>query len=834
MIALTPEARINRVNLLRRAAEGGGPQTNGIVSLEVRDSAGGLVLDLECVFPLPAAPDDVRAADISITGGVRRPRVAVTGVSADGNVLHVGVERRGDFSDYTLRIARDGAPLPGFDPLLSEIVFGFRRECEAGFDCQRDPVVSSDPLPTAPIDYLARDYQGFRRLMLDRLAVLMPGWKEPGEASMEVTLVEMLAHAADRLAYAQDAVATESYLETARLRASAKRHAKLVDYAMHDGCNARTFVHIRMRAPHTEGEAVTATVKAGARFMTRSEGVAVAGRETPAAQQAQLGGATIHEAMADGALSSVRNRIIIHDYIGALTALPRGATGMAVADPGRLLELAAGDLLLIEQVAEPDTGDAASDFTRRHVVRLTGVTTGTDPVGQRDDGGNPVPLDLLHLTWSAADALPDALPLARVTTSDVIDGIAPGPDQPTLVARGNIVPVDHGASIGEETVLPLRRPGRRRVVIPLPDGSVTQAIPFADDAPASSLLRADPALARPAIFASQTGGDGSLVPWQIVPDLLDSDSGQAHLVLDVETGAPSVLRSGDGHAGRLPEDDVPMTVRYRVGNGSEGDIGAEALAHLLTDGTTALDGTFRLAFEGQPSDIEQIRNPLPASGIAPETIANVRLRAPIMFKEQRRAVTGADYARFLEDHPMVAAARAVGRWTGSWQAIVLLVDIKGGAPLDAELEADLRAHLERYRLAGHALEFREPVLVPLDLAMRVCVQPDMPRADVEERLLQLFSGAVLPDGTLGLFHPDRFSFGDPIRLSRLVAAAQGVGGVRHVEITRLSRQGGGPVTDGDVLATGTMGFGAYEIPILANDPNYPDRGKVQLTMEGGL
>lgn len=833
MIALGANARIERVNRLRRAAADGGPQTNGIVGLEVDERGDNLFLVLECVFPLPVSPNNVRAVDISISGGVRRPRIAVVRVRADGHILHVQVERRGDFSDYTLRIASNGAPLPGFDPLLSEIVFGFRRECETGFDCQHKPGASHDPLPSAPINYLARDYQGFRRLMLDRLAVLMPGWKEPGAASAEVTLVEMLAHAADRLAYAQDAVATESYLDTARLRASAKRHAKLVDYVMHDGCNARTFVHLRMRAPYPGEGPVTASVHAGARFMTRTAGIAVAGSETPAVQQARLDGAKIYEAMTDCALSSARNRIVIHDYMGALPGLAKGATAMAVADPGHVLGLAAGDLVLIEQVAEPATGDAAPNFERRHVVRLTGVAEAADPVGQFDPDGALVPLELLHLSWAAADALPSDFPLARVTTNDIIDDIAPGPDQPTLVARGNIVAADHGESVGKDTVLPMLKPGRRRVVIPLLERSVTQVIPYATDCPAADLLHADPALARPAIHASQTGGDGSLVPWQIVPDLFDSDSTQPHLVLDIETDAPSVLRSGDGMAGRLPESDVPMVVRYRVGNGTEGDIGAEALAHLLTDGTSALDGSFRLAFSGQPSDIYWVRNPMSTSGVAAETIANVRLRAPIMFKQQRRAVAASDYAKFLESHSQVAAARAVERWAGSWRVIVLLVDMADGVPLSAEIETSFRDHLEPYRLAGHALEFREPVLVPLELAMRVCVQADVPRTDVEEQLLQLFSGSVLPDGTLGLFHADRFSFGEPIRLSRLTAAAQRIDGVRHVEITGMERQGVG-TGNGDVLEIGSMAFGIYEIPILANDRNYPDRGKVRLTMEGGL
>ena len=55
---------------------------------------------------------------------------------------------------------------------------------------------------------------------------------------MGVTLVELLAYVADELSYRQDAVATEAYLDTARSRVSLRRHARLVDYRMHDGCNA--------------------------------------------------------------------------------------------------------------------------------------------------------------------------------------------------------------------------------------------------------------------------------------------------------------------------------------------------------------------------------------------------------------------------------------------------------------------------------------------------------------------------------------------------------------------------------------------------------------------
>ena len=59
-------------------------------------------------------------------------------------------------------------------------------------------------------------------------------------------LAELIAYVGDHLSYQQDAVATEAYLETARSRISLRRHALLVDYRVHDGCNARAWVRLQV------------------------------------------------------------------------------------------------------------------------------------------------------------------------------------------------------------------------------------------------------------------------------------------------------------------------------------------------------------------------------------------------------------------------------------------------------------------------------------------------------------------------------------------------------------------------------------------------------------
>jgi hypothetical protein len=77
--------------------------------------------------------------------------------------------------------------------------------------------------------------------MFDRLAITLPDWTEQHVPDVFVTLVELLAYIGDDLSYYEDAVATEAYLQTARQRISVRRHARLVDYRLHEGCHARAW-----------------------------------------------------------------------------------------------------------------------------------------------------------------------------------------------------------------------------------------------------------------------------------------------------------------------------------------------------------------------------------------------------------------------------------------------------------------------------------------------------------------------------------------------------------------------------------------------------------------
>jgi hypothetical protein len=183
------------------------------------------------------------------------------------------------------------------------------------------------------------------------------------------------------------------------------------------------------------------------------------------------------------------------------------------------------------------------------------------------------------------------------------------------------------------------------------------------------------------------------------------------------------------------------------------------------------------------------------------------------------------------------AAKAALRWTGSWYEADVVLDPRGAESADAELSAEIEAFLEPYRRIGHDLGVRAARYVALDVGLSICVAPNYLRGHVESALAALLGASVLPDGTLGLFHPDRLTFGQAVYASPIVAAAQAVPGVVEVELTRLARYVvGSPAPRAatrDVPPNGMLKLGGFEIARLDDDPNAPGNGRLTLFLRGG-
>lgn len=383
---------------------------------------------------------------------------------------------------------------PTIDPFFSSLTFKFEHHEPAQTDCANTsstscaPSTSSDNQSSVDINYLAKDYATFRQLILDRLAVTMPDWQERCPVDIGIMLVEIMAYAADHLSYYQDAVATEAYLGTARLRTSLRRHARLVDYRINEGCNARAWVHLDI----TERQVLinphdlffVSLPRAGRQQIAR---LPLAGLEEALDKNP---GCQVFEPVVSKRFTfySSHNSIALHDWDGAQSCLPTGATEVFLINrdlkkqeqqpadqlanvhqaaattvstirhepcAGDWLQLRVGDVVMFEETVSPWTGSPAdADPNHRHPVRITHIEYGH--VDRLIDGGLP----LVKIRWSREDALPFTLWISKPPNAqwvnDDLNTNANGRSNETFRltrSLGNMLLVDHGRKVRSQVNL---------------------------------------------------------------------------------------------------------------------------------------------------------------------------------------------------------------------------------------------------------------------------------------------------------------------------------------------------------------------------------------------
>ncbi|WP_227243354.1 baseplate J/gp47 family protein [Paraburkholderia caribensis] len=800
-------------------------QLSGIDYIEVKagkTTADKTTIDIVLVKALGMAAAALTVDNIGLTGGARyrAPKVAKIDANLDGAgdvksyTLTIDGNQPTDFSIYRLAIvtsAINDEPPPFIDDRLAAVDFSFKAACASDFDCAPDCNHTAQPPLDPPFDYRVRDYQGFRRLMLDRLAQLVPDFRESDPVDFTTMLVEAGAFRADQQTYRLDWVGTEAFLDTARSRASITRHARLVDYTVNEGASARVFARFEtgvddvMIANHTP-------------LLVRMEGVPDV---VPVSEYRRTlaRGPLVFETVDTIWIQPWRNHIAFYTWGDDECRLAKGATSATlVADVAAKTPLAAGDFLLLVETASPDNGEAAdARLDHRHIVRMTNVRQVKDKL--------QLTTTLVAVEWSEADALPFDL-VIQTHAGNAMSAAAA-----TICAEAcaNVVLADHGTSL--PPAVDAMVPGdiealRPHLMPPSPEadepwrptldrGDLARIEPvdFGPGVPASALAQVDPSQCLPALVL-----DDDFNAWTARRDLLASDHFDRGFVVETAIDLRVALRFGDSVEGLAPAADSQFAVSGRFGVGRLGNIGAGALAHVVL---------------GPPYDTAPVAvsNPLPARGGSdPESIAAIRVAAPQAFRVQERAVSAADYAEAVMQYEGVASAVAVPRWTGAWQTMLVYVDRKGGLAMDASFRRSLLEHIERYRLMGFDVALHDAIPAPLDLALLVCARPGELRAVVAARVRDALRPSGGADGVHGFFHPDHFTFGAPLYLSRLVQAVMQVEGVQSVNVRKFQRLRGLPGTE---LSEGVIRPHPFEVLQLDDDPSFPERGRLVLDMGGG-
>ena len=81
-------------------------------------------------------------------------------------------------------------------------------------------------------DYVTKDYEGFRQLMLDLIPQYAPEWTDTSQSDFGVVLIELLANGLDILSYYQDKNFNESFLATAKTRKAVINLCKMLGYEL--------------------------------------------------------------------------------------------------------------------------------------------------------------------------------------------------------------------------------------------------------------------------------------------------------------------------------------------------------------------------------------------------------------------------------------------------------------------------------------------------------------------------------------------------------------------------------------------------------------------------
>lgn len=462
---------------------------------------------------------------------------------------------------------------------------------------------------------------------------------------------------------------------------------------------------------------------------------------------------------ADFSLSAKVTRLRLDSSDGFAGFTLRGTTAHVLSEQLPLADL---------PIPDPVAGDTVTldgayfDLAIGQAVILTGL---------RDD--------LDGVTASEAMTIADILFVGGATTLRFQQALANSYVRATVTINANVAPATHGETVSEV----------------LGGGDATQAFQsFALRRQPLTFVSSDAASGAQSTL--QVRVNGAL--WQGTPTFHGRRPEERVYTTRITDDGRTLVTFGDGATGARPASGQEnVTAVYRVGMGAIGDVGAARLTLLTT----------------RPPGVRGVTNPLPAAGAAgPESLEDIRRNAALTMLTLDRIVSLQDYEDFARAFAGVAKALATWSWVGSRRGVFVTVGGVDGAalPPGSRTYANLLAAMGKAGDPQVALRVQTYRDAFFRLAATVTVEPEQEIAPVlaavEAVLRARFSYAAR-------------SFGQPVALSEVLAAAQPTPGVRAVQVTGFFRTDDEDADDGggiaDVLLASRPQPGADGVPLAA-------------------
>lgn len=618
--------------------------------------------------------------------------------------------------------------------------------------CSYKPQTKENP----EIDYLAKDFDSFLRVMQERMDLLLPDWNTNIPADLTETILETLAYGADNLSYFLDSVTTEQYIETARNRISIRRHARLVDYKQTEGCGSRLFAHINV-----ESDMIPLSIKLKGKQDNKDH---------------------IYEMVHCPTLSKVfNNPLRIRPLDPDKECIERGDTSALISIPEKLSTLqdvfdvfigkgfSKGFMIkYIEKIAklfedrvivlveQYDMNGLMSPKYRRQALFIKHAW----PVGE----------DCIGVQWSQEDKAKDCF----------CTNITPYGEY-SSVCHANIAFFDSGMTVDEDITPVLR--SRHLTHVLKRENLVFHNMISTKFNSVQELVSTDPAIAIPAIEISEITSGGMQLPWKPRFDLLESRSADRHFAVEIDNNRRAYIRFGDGENGAIPYGDSTLKAKYRIG--TQGEESVMPLSNLEIGYIEYLDSKRKkhvLESGGGAISIQ-----LPSFGSQRwSSVDRTRHDAPGYLTIQNRAVSLEDYERIACLHPDVLFASASRHWNGSWRCRRIRIIRNSGDPLDNDFIRELLNHFDQYKMTCQDVDIVPGICVPVNITIKPQLACRDCRNAVGLELESRFSGGFY-EGEPAFFNPQRWHFGKELYRSQVCAEALKVDNVDSVEISTLDK-----------------------------------------------
>lgn len=758
-------------------------------------------------------------------------------------VLEINVSEPGGFELYRLTLNFEQ-----LDRFFNSSIFSFKQACPTGLDCSIETECPAEAIKNVNVDYLARDFWSYRSSLIDFASQYYPEWEEKIEADQAMMILEVMAALGDEFAYTQDRHAMEAYLSTATQTQNVINHARLVDYEVGRGQPATTTV-------------IVGAIGSPQYTRIRNDSSSLEPDTVYAVKES---------------IGTIPFQLIERNWLH-----PRwNQAQVHMPDPGEpCLEIGATEAYLklsppVDSELPPDVAfSSAEDFWvgRRMILRsgvdipdepkrswmvvITEVEPYEDPLILDPDTG--LPTVLTRVAWSKGDALPFQMPYssayAYLNCVDVIAGqtvkeyFRIGSTQ-TITEKYSSTLNDFELAQLADLPPAVERLGacvehrglilRYGLVDSLSEGIAWSASKQGQiSEPLISITEVEPDASNPERLQYQPFS-GSL-NWQYVDSVLNAHSESA--IYTVEHGywgeikryqKPSgdvvhydyvsnegfSVRFGDGTFGRLPNEGAILQVTYLTAPGTNANLSSDSITFLAspTDDSISMDYA------------EWVTNPFSInSATEAESIESIIGNAPEAYKHlPLRAVKLEDYQEILERDKRVQKARATSRWTGSWATDFVSVDPLDTTFMSEELRNDINDTLDCIRQAGKAVCHKPATYLPVDLKVEVCAKSEFQNAKV---IRAIQSALTDRNNVNAFFHPNNFSFGDPLIRSQLEAAIQSVDGVKGIEKIQIRKRGERNFKTFDA----SLYVAAHEIIQINNNPEHPETGHVSINAHGG-